>query len=320
MTPRSARTFAWTSGRCTLITTSRPSWSVARWTWASDAAPNGVCSIGREQRLRIRTQLVGDDRPARAPTGRAAPCSGACRARRAIPRGRASARLLAIWPSFTKVGPSCWSITRTLAGVRQLLELGVRPADHAVAQPPDRRERRAAHGDLQAVGRHRVVDLLEPDALDERVPASCGQALEESARSGRPAGASSRGRSSPRNALNTVSTAVNDDGIDEQPEQLRVRERSRVRQAGPRSCAHDPEQQSVHEHDGEADRSQDEPAEQRRTGRAGGARSRPRTGCLSRSDRPGSTATERRQATHLAQSSAVAPVTGAPARPPGQGR
>ena len=45
MTPRSAFVFATIRGRWTLTATSVPSASVARWTWAVDAAANGCSSI-----------------------------------------------------------------------------------------------------------------------------------------------------------------------------------------------------------------------------------------------------------------------------------
>ena len=45
MTPRSALVLATIRGRWTLTATSVPSWSVARCTWAVDAAANGSCSI-----------------------------------------------------------------------------------------------------------------------------------------------------------------------------------------------------------------------------------------------------------------------------------
>ena len=45
MTPRSALVLATIFGRWTLTATSVPSLSVARWTWAVDAAANGSCSI-----------------------------------------------------------------------------------------------------------------------------------------------------------------------------------------------------------------------------------------------------------------------------------
>ena len=44
MTARSRWTRSPTDGRCTLTTTSVPSSSVARWTWAIDAAATGVRS------------------------------------------------------------------------------------------------------------------------------------------------------------------------------------------------------------------------------------------------------------------------------------
>ena len=44
MTPRSAWVLAWIRGRWTLTATSVPSWSVAWWTWAVDAAANGIGS------------------------------------------------------------------------------------------------------------------------------------------------------------------------------------------------------------------------------------------------------------------------------------
>ena len=45
MTPRSAFVLATIRGRWTLTATSVPSWSVARWTWAVEAAANGSWSI-----------------------------------------------------------------------------------------------------------------------------------------------------------------------------------------------------------------------------------------------------------------------------------
>ena len=44
-------------GRCTFTTTSRPSRSVARCTWPSDAAASGVLSETREQRRQTDAEL-----------------------------------------------------------------------------------------------------------------------------------------------------------------------------------------------------------------------------------------------------------------------
>ena len=61
MTPRSAWVLARIRGRWTLTATSVPSSSVARWTWAVEAAANGLVLERREQRVGLRAELLSDD-------------------------------------------------------------------------------------------------------------------------------------------------------------------------------------------------------------------------------------------------------------------
>ena len=61
-----------------------------------------------------------------------------------------SRRPLSIWPSFTYVGPSCCSITRTLAGVDNASSSLDESAGETVTDAPQAGQRRPAGGDLDA--------------------------------------------------------------------------------------------------------------------------------------------------------------------------
>ena len=75
-------------------------------------------------------------------------------------------------------------------------------------------------------------------------------------------GASRRGRSKPQEGVEGGEDRGEHDGVDEQPQEPRVREHPGISQQV-RELEHDPEQDRVDQHDRETERSQDEPAEQR---------------------------------------------------------
>ena len=100
MTPRSALVFATIRGRWIFTATSVPSGSVARWTWAVEAAANGCSSIvansssgGRpsSERRTIQASFHGN--------GSASDWSRANSVVQST--GRMSLRLAIIWPIFT---------------------------------------------------------------------------------------------------------------------------------------------------------------------------------------------------------------------------
>ena len=100
MTPRSALVLATICGRWTLTATSVPSWSVARWTWAVDAAANGSCSIvansssgGRPSSswMTFRASSHGNGAASLWSLDSSSMTSG----------GSTSLRLAIIWPIFT---------------------------------------------------------------------------------------------------------------------------------------------------------------------------------------------------------------------------
>ena len=100
MTPRSALVLATICGRWTLTATTVPSWSVALWTWAVDAAANGTGSIVANSssgsrpsspRMTARASSHGN--------GAASLWSLDSSAMRSA--GRTSPRLAIIWPIFT---------------------------------------------------------------------------------------------------------------------------------------------------------------------------------------------------------------------------
>ena len=74
-------------GRCTLTTTSSPVRSVARWTWAIEAAASGVVSNDGEQLVDGTAEVGLDDLLDLVPRSRAAPGRGTSSSRRRAPRG-----------------------------------------------------------------------------------------------------------------------------------------------------------------------------------------------------------------------------------------
>ncbi len=146
MTPRSACVFAWIRGRWTLTATIVPSCSVARWTWAVDAAANGSCSkvaystSGSEPSsfVTMACDVVPGER------------SGfALELGELVDPGRAAGRRSG-WPSSgrssRRSGPSCWSIAPDPFRSGGAAERVLLAQDHAREPAPDRTERRIRAG------------------------------------------------------------------------------------------------------------------------------------------------------------------------------
>ena len=106
-----------TPGRCTLIATSSPVFSVARCTCASEAEPNGLGSIC------ANTSSAGRPYSAASTSNTVEYGIGSASARSLASSsqklcGRISERIDRIWPTLTNVGPSASNMRRILTGVR----------------------------------------------------------------------------------------------------------------------------------------------------------------------------------------------------------
>ena len=246
MTPRSARTFDWTSGRCTLTTTARPSFSVARWTWAREAAANGSGSIDPYSSSGSAPSSAGDD-PAALSQGNGGTVLWSLSSSVRHSAGSASARLLDHLSELHVRRAELLEHQPHLGRRRHALDVAGRAALDPVAQPPHGRERGPAHEDLEAEARQRVVDLLETDVLDDRVAPLRRQPVDPTP--DRPAARRVETRSvDAEERVEDRQDQREDQRIEDDPEQPGVGRLPRdLHQAG--DTADQPEEQRVDDHD-----------------------------------------------------------------------
>ena len=180
-----------------------PSWSVARWTWAVEAAANGSGSIVANSSSGGLAELVLDD--------------GA----RLLPRERRGVAL-----ELGQLGDDVGR-QHVAAARDHLADLDVRRAELLEQDPeplaarapsrsvllaqdprrepaPERRDRRPGERRVERHRVDRVVDLLEAQVLDDQVAARRGQRLEQPPHRAGALRRAIRGRLSPRTASTTV--------------------------------------------------------------------------------------------------------------------
>ena len=178
MFPRSAFTIACVSGRCTLTTTSVPSNSVARWTWASEAAPSG-------SRSKVANRVSGE-----APSSSrmmASTCSYGERRHGTLELVELQAPFLRQLlraagdhlPDLHVRRAQPLEHDPDLGGRGQGTELVGVPSQQTVRDPAEARQRRPGQGDVQAVLEDDLLDLGQADVLQESIATGARKAVRQ---------------------------------------------------------------------------------------------------------------------------------------------